>query len=32
VSLERKGGESFGKKEGASERNRGHWEGRALWG
>jgi len=32
ASLERKGGEGFGKKEGTSGRNRGHWERRALGG
>ena len=32
ASLEGKGGEGFGKKEGASGRNRVHWERRALVG
>jgi len=32
ASLEGKGGEGFGKKEGASGRNRRKWEGRALGG
>jgi len=32
ASLEGKGGEGLGKKEQASGRNRGKWEGRALGG